>query len=69
MTQIQKMFSGNLKRIRKSKKLTLEQLAERLDVTLRYVQKLEGPSCPNVRLDTIAALAKALDVKPRDFLE
>ncbi|MGE0525477.1 MAG: helix-turn-helix domain-containing protein [Bdellovibrionales bacterium] len=68
MTQIRKIFSKNLKRLRNRKGLTQEDLAERLDISVRYIQQLEGKNCPNVKIDTIAAIAKILNTKPEEFL-
>ena len=68
MTRLRKRFSRNLKNIRENKGLTQEKLAERLGVSTRYLQRLEGNNCPNVGIDTLAKLAKALRVKPVDFL-
>lgn len=64
---IRKLFVRNMKRLRKKNKLSQEALAEKLDVSLRYVQKIEGKDCPSVGLDVIAKLAKALQAKPREF--
>ena len=69
MTPIRKTFSRNLKRLRDRKGLTQENLAERLDISVRYIQQLEGRNCPNVKIDTIAAIAKALSAKPVEFFE
>lgn len=55
--------------LRTRKGLTQEELAEKLGIAVRYIQQLEGKNCPNVKLDTIAVFAKALGVKPADFLE
>ncbi len=49
--------------------MSQEQLAERLDINVRYVQQLEGKHTPNVKLDTIAELARVLKVSPTDFLK
>lgn len=68
MTQIRKFFSRNLKRLRLKKGFTQDELAEKLDISVRYVQRLEGAQCPNVKIETIAILAKALGAKPSDFL-
>lgn len=54
-------------RLRQEKGWTQEQLAEKLDISVRYVQQLEGKNTPNVKLDTIAALAKTLSAHPGDF--
>jgi len=69
LTQIRKIFSKNLKAIRARKKLTQDELAAKLQINTRYVQLLEGANCPNVKIDTIADLAKVLGVKPADFFE
>ncbi len=54
-------FAGNLKYLRKSRKLTQEQLAELVGVDFRYISILETaksfPSC-----DVIEKLASALNV-------
>jgi transcriptional regulator with XRE-family HTH domain len=69
LTRIRRRFARNLKNIREKKELTQEQLAERLGISVRYVQKLESKNCPNVKLDTIEGLSKALKVNPIEFLE
>ena len=48
--------------------LTQEQLAERADVTTRYVQSIEGGH-ENLGLVTIAKLATILKVLPIKFFE
>jgi len=67
VASIRKVFSKNLKRLRLKKKWTQEELAERLDISTRYVQQLEGPTCPNVKIETIESLAKVLQAQPKDF--
>ena len=69
MTHIRKVFSKNLKKLRLRQGFTQEELAEKLDISTRYVQQLEGANCPNVKIETIALLAKALDVDPTQFLK
>jgi len=51
-----------------AKGFTQEELAESLGINVRYIQQLEGRTTPNVKLDTLEALAKVLKVKPSDFL-
>lgn len=68
MTKLRKAFSKNFKKIRTAKGFTQEELAESLGINVRYIQQLEGRSTPNVKLDTLEALAKVLKVKPSDFL-
>lgn len=69
LTAIRRLFSKNLKRLRKKRGFTQEQLAERLEISVRYVQQLEGINCPNVKIDTVAALAKTLGAKALEFFE
>lgn len=40
--QLLPIFGRNLARVRTARQLTQEQLAERIDVHPRYLQKLEG---------------------------
>ena len=58
---LKEQFARNLKIIRKSRKLTQEQLAELVDVDFRFISFLENaksfPSC-----DLIEKLTKALNV-------
>ena len=69
LTSVRRIFSRNLKRLRTRKGLTQEELAEKLDISVRYIQQLEGIRCPNVKIDTIAVLAKVVGAKPTDFFE
>ena len=68
MAGLRNKFAQNLKRLRKAKKMSQEQLAEKLDINVRYVQLLESKNVPNVKLDTIAILAKVLKVSPSELL-
>ncbi len=46
-----------------------EDLAEKMDVSSRYIQQLEGKNCPSVGLDVVAKIAKTLKAKPKDLFE
>ena len=63
---LKEQFAKNLKVIRKSRKLTQEQLAELVDVDFRYISFLENarsfPSC-----DLIEKLTKALNITFADL--
>ena len=55
------VFSKNIKLIRKEQKMTQEQLAEKSDITVKYISHLErGLSFPSA--ETLEKLAVALDV-------
>ena len=49
--------------------ITQEQLAELIETSYKYIQRIEGKNPPDVRLTTIVRLAKALKVKPAELLE
>ncbi len=68
MTKIRKAFSKNLKKLRLDKGFTQEQFAEKLGISVRYIQQLEGKNTPNVKIDTLELLAKELKVKPYELL-
>lgn len=68
MTKVRKSFSRNLKKFRLDKGYTQEQFAEKLGISVRYIQQLEGKNTPNVKIDTLELLAKELKVKPHELL-
>lgn len=56
------IFSDNVKKLRKKKNLTQEELAELADLSISYVKQIE--SCKdfkNLTLTTMLKLSKALD--------
>lgn len=63
---LKQKFADNLKRIRKSRKMTQEQLAENVGVDFRYISLLENaknfPSC-----DLIEKIANAMNVNVSEF--
>lgn len=58
----------NLKELRKSKGLTLIELAKKVGVSAGTISRWESGEIANMRRDKIALLAKALEVKPTDLL-
>lgn len=69
MNRVQEILIGNLKLHRKRLGLTQEQLAERCDLTPKYITSLEiGRRFPSS--DTLLALSRALGIRPYQlFLE
>ena len=60
------LFGQRLRELRKSKKLSIEQLANIADLERVAVSRIElGKN--NAKLSTIHALAKALGVNPKEF--
>lgn len=64
----QKAFGENLKRLRKSKKISREKLAEDAGIEPKQVYRIEvGENSPT--LATIVAVAGALGVHPKKLFE
>ena len=51
-----------IRELRKKKGLSQEKLAEKADITLRHVARLESSNPPAVAFDTLHAIARALGV-------
>jgi len=49
--------------------LTQEQLAEKIGIEYKYYQRIEGKNPPNIRIETIEKLAKALKTTPSNLLK
>jgi transcriptional regulator with XRE-family HTH domain len=62
-----KNFGGNVRRERMALKLTQERLAERVDLNLRTVQKIEGGKV-NILITTVLRFKKALQCPWDDLL-
>lgn len=58
-----------IKELRNKGGLTQEKLAELADIDYKYLQRIEGKNPPNIKLETIAKLAKTLKVYPSALLE
>lgn len=56
------LFARNIRKNRKRKNLTQEQLAEKCDISLSYLKQIENVNeYKNVTLTVMLTLAKALD--------
>ena len=69
MSNIRGKFAKNLKNLRKRRGLTQEALAEKLDISVRYVQQWEGRNTPNVRIETLSKIASELKVSAADLIK
>ncbi len=58
-----------IKEWRRKRGITQEQLAELIETSYKYIQRIEGKSPPDIRLTTILRLAKALKIKPAELLK
>ena len=61
-------FSVNLRKFRQARKLTQQKLADVAGIEYKYIQRLESKKPPAVRLDTLARLARALQIHPSKFI-
>ena len=68
-THIGATLSRKIKEFRKKQGITQERLAELTETSYKYIQRIEGRNPPDVRLTTIARLAKALKVNPSKLLD
>lgn len=57
-----------VKELRRKRGITQERLAELIETSYKYLQRIEGKNPPDIRLTTISRLAKALKVKPAELL-
>ncbi|MBF0483373.1 MAG: helix-turn-helix transcriptional regulator [Candidatus Omnitrophica bacterium] len=62
-------FSNNVKKYRQKNNLTQEELSEISGVAYKYIQKIEGKTTPNVGIDLVEKLAKALKTTSSKLLE
>jgi transcriptional regulator with XRE-family HTH domain len=58
-----------IKVLRRKRGITQERLAELIETSYKYVQRIEGKNPPDVRLTTIVRIAKALKVRPAELLK
>lgn len=66
---VQITFGANLRKYRKARKLTQQQLAELSEIDYKYIQRLEGKKPTAVRIDTLTRLAKILKIPPFKLLQ
>lgn len=63
------MIVVNLDVMMAKRKMTLSQLAERVDITLANLSILKNNKAKAVRFSTLEAICRALDCQPGDILE
>ena len=67
--EIRIRFAKRLKALRKKRHLTQERMAERINIDLRYYQRLESSKPNAIKIDTIDRIAKALKLTPSKLLD
>lgn len=58
------LVGQNIRKFRLKRKLTQEGLEEISSVDVKYIQKIEGKTPPNISLKVIEKLTKALKISP-----
>lgn len=59
----------NLDVVMARRKMSLNQLSEKVDITLANLSILKNNKAKAVRFSTLSALCRALDCQPADLLE
>ena len=62
------MLANKLKELRKAKKLTLEELAQRLGTSKQTIHRYENGIISNIPHEKVRALAQALEVAPSELM-
>ncbi|HBO96423.1 MAG TPA: transcriptional regulator [Candidatus Omnitrophica bacterium] len=57
-----------IKELRDKRKMTQEELAASAEIDYKYLQKIEGKTPPNLKVETIEKLARALGTSPDKLL-
>ena len=58
-----------IKELRQKKGLTQEQLAESTGIDYKYLQKIEGKTPPNLKVETIEKIAHSLKIPCSKLLD
>lgn len=64
-----KHFGANVRRIRRAKEMSQEELAHRADIHRTYLSALERSGGRNPTIKVVERLARALDVTPGKLLD
>ncbi len=68
MKTTKELLGARIKELRKARKMSQEQLSEKVDVDPRYISRIEvGSNAPS--LETMESIARALDVEIKDLFE
>lgn len=62
MKNIKLEVGKKIKELRRKQGITQENLASLADIDYKYLQKIEGKSPPNLKIETLEKLAKALNI-------
>ena len=69
-TDICKTIGQTIKKYRKQKNLTQEQLADKINISISYLTKIEAVNCDQpFSLEVLLDIAEGLDISIHDLLE
>jgi len=68
--EIYNQIGQKIKKYRKEKKLTQVELAEKLDISISYLSKIEAINCKkSFSLDLLVNIAETLEIDIKDFFD
>jgi len=68
-TSIRLKLGKKIKELRKGASYTQERFSGLANIDYKYLQRIEGKKPPNLKLETLEKLAKALKVSPSKLLD
>ncbi|MGN0142505.1 MAG: helix-turn-helix domain-containing protein [Roseburia sp.] len=69
-TDLYRVISSNIKHYREQAKLTQVQLAERADISVSYLSKIEAAGCDkSLSISVLNQIANVLDVEISEFFK
>ena len=68
-TNIRIKLGAKIKEERGKANYTQEKLAAKSKIDYKYIQKIEGKTPPNITIETIEKIAKALNIPPSRLLD
>ena len=67
-TSIRLKIGSKIRELREKAGYTQEKLAEVAQIDYKYLQRIQGKNPPNLKIETIEKLAKALKTTPSSLL-
>lgn len=68
-TGIRAKLGKRIQELRRKNGFTQEDLAAMADIDYKYLQRIEGKNVPNVKIETLEKLARALKITPSKLLD
>lgn len=68
-TNIRLKTAKRIKELRRKRGYTQEKLSELSGIDYKYLQRMEGKSPPNIKIETLERLAKAFQIPVSRLLE